>query len=57
MKFTLLSKYARCLVASATNLMNRFIMQVSEFVEEECRMEMIVDEMNLSRLIVFSQKI
>ena len=30
---------------------------MSELVEEECRMEMLVDDMDFSRLMVFSQQI
>lgn len=32
-------------------------MRVSELVEQECRMAMLVDDIDISRLIVFSQQI
>ena len=48
LKFTLLSKYAPSLVANPRDLMNCFMMGVSELVEEEWRTPMLVDDLNLS---------
>ena len=56
LNFTLFSKYAPILVSNLRDLMNRFMMWVSELVEEECRMTMLVDDMNISKIMVFAQK-
>ena len=45
--------YAPSLVESPRDLMNRFMTEVSELVEEECCMAMLVDDMDISRLNVF----
>ena len=37
--------------------MNRFIKGVSELVKEECRMKMLVDDMDISRIVGFAQKV
>ena len=37
--------------------MNRFMMELSDFVEEECRSEIIFDDMDIAFLIVFAQQI
>ena len=57
LKFDLSSKYAPSLVTNPADLMNSFMTRVSDLVEEECRMEMIVDDMDISRLKVFDQQI
>ena len=56
-KFTQLSEYAPSLVANPRDLMNRFTMGVFKLVEEKCRMAMLVDDMDISRLMVFAQQI
>lgn len=40
-------------MANFWDLMNRFMMGVSNLEEEECHMAMLVDEMDISRLMVF----
>ena len=57
LKFTLLSKYAPSLVANHRDLMNRFMMGLSKLVEEECHMEMLVDDLDISQLMVFDQQL
>ena len=37
--------------------MNRFMMELSNFVEEECHSEIIFDDMDITFLIVFAQQI
>uniref|UniRef100_M1DII3 Gag-pol polyprotein n=1 Tax=Solanum tuberosum TaxID=4113 RepID=M1DII3_SOLTU len=57
LNFTRSSKYALSLVASPRDLMNRFMTGVSELVEEEFCMTMLVDDMDISHLMVFAQQI
>ena len=57
LKFTLFSNNAPSLVANPRDLMNRFMMGVFELVEEEYRMAMLVDDMDISQLMVFYQQI
>ncbi len=51
LKFTLWSMYAPSLVESPRDLMNRFIKGVSELVEEECIITMLVEYMDISHLM------
>ena len=37
--------------------MKRFMTGISELVEDECYMEILVDDMDISQLMVFSQQI
>lgn len=57
LKFTLFSKYASSLVANPTDLTNRFMTGVSCLDEESCLMDMLVDFMDISRLIVFTKQV
>ena len=52
-----MSKYAPSLLANPRDLMNRFMTGVSELVEEEYCTTMLLDYMDISRLMVFAQKI
>ena len=36
--------------------MNRFMMGLSKLVEEECHMEILLDDIDISQLVVFSQQ-
>ena len=51
LKFTLSSKYAPRLVTNPREFMNRFMREVSELVEKECLMTILVDDMDISRLM------
>lgn len=57
LKLTLLSMYSHRLVEYRRDLMNKFMMEVYDLVEEECHMAMLVDYMDISQLIVFFQQI
>lgn len=56
LKFTLLSKHDPSLVADPRDLMNR-IRTGANLVEKECHMTMLVDDKDISRLIMFTHKI
>lgn len=55
-KFTKLSQYAPSLEANPNDLIYRFMISVSEF-EEEFRMKMLVDDMDITQQMVFSLQI
>lgn len=57
LQFTQLSKYALTLVANSRARMDKFVMGVSSFIEEECRTTMLHHDMNISRLKVHTQQI
>nr|XP_010314123.1 uncharacterized protein LOC104644947 [Solanum lycopersicum] len=57
LKFTLLSRYAPSLVSILRDKMRRFVTGVAEIENEECRMTMIHNGMNMSRLMVYAQSI
>lgn len=53
-KFTQLYEYALFLVENFRAEMNHFIMGVSELVENQFRVGMLIDDTDISRLMVFS---
>ena len=52
-----MSKYAPSLEENPRDLTNRFMTGLSELVEEECLMTMLVDDMDISQLMVFYHQI
>ena len=52
LKFTKLSKYASSLVANTRHETSHFVMGVSYSIEEECRVEMLHDNMDISSQMV-----
>jgi len=54
LKFTQLSKYAPTLVANSRARMNKFVMGVSDLVEEECHTAMLHHDMDISRLMAYA---
>lgn len=57
LKFTILSKYGPSLVSNLKDGMNRYVNGLFNLVEKEFRTTMIDDEMNISRLTVFTKQI
>ena len=51
LKFSLLSRYAPYLVSNPRDGMTHFVMGVANLMREECRMEMLHDDMTLARLM------
>ena len=45
------------LLANLRYFLNRFMMGVSELVEEHCHMAMLVNDMDIPREVVFAQQI
>ena len=57
LKFIKLSKYASSLVSNARDEMSRFVMGVLKEVEEECRVDMLHDNIYLSKFMVHAQQV
>ena len=57
LKFTQLSMYAPSIVANPRDRMNKFVMGVSSLVKKKCRTAMILNDMDIYRLMVYAQQI
>ena len=57
LKFTRLSKYAPTMVSNPKTMMNKFVVAVSRLVEKECRTKMLLNDIDMSRLMVYAQQI
>ena len=57
LKFVKLSRYANSLVSNNKDKISRFLTGINGYREEECRYEMLHENMDLSRLMVHVQKI
>ena len=53
----MLSRYDQSLVSNTRDEMSSFVTGVADLVKEKCRMTMLHDDMNLSRIMVYSQSI
>ena len=52
LKFVKLSRYATSLVSNSRDEISRFLIGIAEDLKEECRVAMLHDIMDLSRLMV-----
>ena len=57
LKFTQPSKYAPSRVSNPRSRMNKFVTGVSSWVEKDFRTTMLLNDMDLSRLMVYEQQI
>uniref|UniRef100_M1DR42 Gag-pol polyprotein n=1 Tax=Solanum tuberosum TaxID=4113 RepID=M1DR42_SOLTU len=56
LKFTFFSKYAPSIVSIQRDKMNRFLLGLSDMVAKECRMEMLVGNMDISILLIHTEQ-
>ena len=57
LRFIKLSRYAPTMVANPKTMMNKFVVAVSRLVEKECRTKMLLNDIDMSRLMVYAQQI
>lgn len=56
-KFTQLSKYALEIFPDSRAHISKFIIRVSKSIVKECRITMLIGDMDITRLIIHGQKI
>lgn len=54
-KFTQLSKYVTNLEVNPNTKINKFFMGFIGFVEKKCRKEMLLNDMDISKIMVYAQ--
>ncbi|WMV29728.1 hypothetical protein MTR67_023113 [Solanum verrucosum] len=57
LKFTQLSKYAPMMMSNSRAKMNKSVMGISDLVVKECCMDMLVNDMDIARLMTAAQQI
>lgn len=57
LKFTKLSEYVLTIVAYPRDRMYTFLMGVSILLKKECHTEMLLNDIDVSRIIVYAKKI
>ena len=57
LKFNKLSRYAPHMVADSRAQMHKFLYGVSDLVKTECRNAMLLNDMNISRLMTHAQRV
>ncbi|WMV59601.1 hypothetical protein MTR67_052986 [Solanum verrucosum] len=57
LKFTQLSRYSPHMVADSRTQMNKFLYGVSDLVKTKCRNAMLLENMNISRLMTHAQQV
>ena len=57
LKFTQFSKYAPTMVANPRSRISKFVIGVSSLLEKECRMTMLLNDVDICRFMVYAQQI